>query len=197
MGYRFDNTPPPKPDDVKVPRFEVYNGEIMQWSFPCYYLEVEKPIDWHDFKMHDHLGWPEPRKPGHICQALPDYEPHLSPAAVWRYVDMNKAIKIHLIKESYESSGNISFDKTDRNGDSVEELSKISSKVTIRPYPDDWIVDISFKPSLTQFADKPKEFLFNTYLNGIYEINNTKTSRRDLLLRGKLVVLPGGYTTGG
>lgn len=183
MGYRFNDRPPRKPED-KLPIFDMFNNEMRTWSIPCFYLNVEKPIDWHDYKMHDHLGWPNPTKPGHICQALPDYEPwKLSPAAVWNYIDMNQAVKIHLksMQDGPYESVVIAFDPFDEQGNAIDS-SDIAKSGTIRT-SEDWIVDLSFVPTLDSFAGKPKEFLFNSYLVG--------PQRKDLLVRAKLVVLPG------
>ncbi len=184
MGYRFEDIKPPLPEEL-LPVFDMYNNEIRTWSIPCFYLDVEKPIDWHDFKMHDYLGWPNPDKPGEICQALPDYNKSFSPASVWKYVDMDKAIPIHLLSdyEGYSANDAISivFDTEDREGNTIS-TTNIAKSGTIRT-TEDWIVDIEFNPTLPQFAGDSKEFIFNVYLN--------KTSRKDLLLRGKLVVKPG------
>ena len=189
MGYRTLDIPPVKPDEM-LPVFEVYNGAPMKWSFPCFYFEVEQPIDWHDYHMHDHLGWPDPHHPGHACQALPDYYGlSFSPASVWNYLDMHKAKKIHLLSdyEGYSSTGSVVFDTVDGKGDSVT-LTGLSATLAIRPAPEDWIVDITFNPAIAAFADKPKEFLFNSYIKS--------GSRIDLFLRGRLAVLPGPASSG-
>jgi len=201
MGYRYEQTPPPKPENF-LPVFDMYNNERRTWSIPCFYLEVEKPIDWHDYHLHDHLGWPDPHYPGHACQALPDYGPYaFSPGSVWNYVDMNKAIKIHLLSEyegyqaTYGSNDRlpvlIVFDEKDEQGNTID-TSDINVNGWIRA-DEDWIVDIEFDPTLDHFAGKPKEFLFNVYLQQ-YEETTTdqwELTRKDLLLRGKLVILPG------
>ena len=188
MGYRFEHKPPVKPDDT-LPVFEVYNGAPMTWSFPCFYFEVEKPLDWHDYKLHDHIGWPNPDSFDQICQAVPDYYEPFSPNAVWKYFDMDKAIKIHLLSdyENYQPAGSVVFDTVDRNGDTID-LTGVSAQLSIRQAPEDWIVDIEFDPSIAAFADKPKEFLFNSYVKS--------GDRIDLFLRGKLAVLPGPASSG-
>ena len=183
MAYRLDDIPPKKPEDF-LPILDMYNYEKRVWSIPCFYLDVEKPIDWHDYHMHDHIGWPDPHYPGHACQALPDYGSYtFSPGSVWQYVDMSKAIKIDLTSE-YEGylGASIVFDTVDEQGNTVN-TSNIVTSATIRD-DEPWIVDLSFAPSIQHFAGKPKEFLFNSYLDG-------GLNRKDLLLRGKLIVLPG------
>jgi hypothetical protein len=183
MAYRTLDRPPAKPEDF-LPVFDMHNHEIRTWSIPCFYFNVEKPIDWHDYHMHDHLGWPDPHHPGHACQALPDYGPYaFSPGSVWNYVDMNKAIPIDLTSE-YEgyTGATIALDTVDEDGNTVD-VSNIVVNAEIRD-TEPWIVDLIFKPNITSFAGKPKEYLFNSYLN-------MGNDRKDLLLRGKLVILPG------
>lgn len=189
MGYRTCDRPPAKPEDF-LPVFDMHNNEVRTWTIPCFYFDQEKPIDWHDYKMHDYLGWPNPNKPGHICQELPDYGSNtFSPWSVWTYIDMNKAIPIHLLSdyENYVRGCTIAFDPYDENGDEVD-TSDITAAAAVRS-AQDWLVDIRIEPQIDHFAGKPKEYLFNVYLN-----ENPETSehpRKDLLVRGKLVVLPG------
>lgn len=196
MAYRLENTPPPKPEEF-LPVFDVYNNEIVAWSIPCFYFDQEQPIDWHDYRMHDYLGWPDPHHPGHACQALPDYgSDTFSPASVWTYIDMNKAIPIRF-KSEYETYNTVSgteyvyefdvaFDHTDEDGNTVDTTG-ITATAAARS-SEDWIVDINFNVAIPQFAGKPKEFLFNVYTN-LKEGSNV--FKKSLLLRGKLVVLPG------
>ena len=186
MAYRLDNTPPPKPEDF-LPVFDMHNNEKIVWSIPCFYFDQEQPIDWHDYRMHDYLGWPDPHHPGHACQALPDYgSDSFSPASVWTYIDMNKAIPIHLTssEEAYSSTGVFVFDTKDEDGNNIDLTGLGTPMVTVRS-DEDWIVDIVFNPQITQFSGKPKEYLFNVYLQ------TNDNARKDLLVRGKLVVLPG------
>ena len=193
MGYRFDSAPPPKPDNL-VPSFHVYNGSTASWSFPCYYLEVEPPIDWHDYRIHDFHGWPNPSHPDHICQMLPGCGYPLSPASVWRYIDMSKAIPIHLTSEyeGYDNLGSVVFDQYNGEGEAID-LTGVAADICIRPEPDDWIVDLFFDLSLPPFADKPKEFNFNSYfkMTADHESGIYHNDHFDVFLRGKLVVLPG------
>lgn len=189
MGYRTLDIPPAKPEDF-LPVFDMYNNEVRTWTIPCFYFDQEKPIDWHDYRMHDYLGWPDPHKPGHACQALPDYGPYsFSPGSIWTYIDMNKAIPIHLLSdyENYEEQGVIAFDLYDEKGNEID-TSDITASVSIRE-SEDWLVDIMINPQIDHFAGKPKEYLFNVYLNEDPEAS--EHPRKDLLVRGKLVVLPG------
>lgn len=185
MGYRFCD---PKPIDLTdmFPVLDVTNYEIKCWSIPCFYLDIEKPVDWHDPKMHDHIGWPRPDMPDHICQR--PWE--LTPDILWEYIDMNKAKKIHLMSE-YELAGAgdayavFKFDEVDAEGNAID-VSGIDVETYIRD-PEDWIIDIIFKPQLPLFADKPKEFMFNLFYEREGELG---VLTKDLVMRGKLVVFP-------
>ena len=186
MGYRFDNRPPLKPDDL-CPVFDAYNGAQMVWSFPCFYFEVEQPIDWHDHKSHDHFGWPYPRHPDQICQGVPSLGVP-SPNTLWEYVDMDKAKKIHLLSEYEDYSGaSIVFDTVDEHGNEID-LTGVNADILIRNIPEDWVIDIIFAPTIDDFAGKPKEFMFNTYLQ--------MGELQEIFFRGKLLVLPGPALNG-
>lgn len=196
MGYRCNIPPKPDPDDL-LPVFDVTNREIVKWSIPCFYLDVEKPIDWHDPKCHDHHGWPRPGMPDHVCQS--PWEHHgkaLSPYSFWQYVDMDKAVKIHFRSE-YEQyvSLFLVFDEYDEEGAKID-TSDIQTLVRIRD-EEDWIIDVTFYPKLAHFAGKPKEFIFNLYATTQptevwqHTDDDIKYLATDLVVRGKLVVLPG------
>lgn len=187
MGYRFDKPPMPDPEDL-LPVFDMFNNEIRTWSIPCFYLDVEKPIDWHDPKCHDHWGWPRPDMPDHTCQA--PWEHHrkaLAPEAFWQYINMDYAVKIHLLSEYEGYTGTVlEFDPVDEDGEAID-TSSIAHTIDIRQ-DEDWIVDITFKPTLDHFAGKPQTFIFNAYAT---EAADGTLLRKDLLVRGRLVVLPG------
>ena len=187
MGYRYDKMIPPKPESMPV--LEAYNGAETMWSFPCFYLNTEYPIDWHDYKLHDFLGWPDPRHPGHICQAVPDYGHSFSPASVWKYVDMDKAVKIHLLSEdeAYNATGSVVFDTVDEKGNEID-TEGLSATLTVRPEPEDWIIDITFNPSAPDFAGKPKDYFFNAYVQSDTGV--------EIFLRGILRLLPGPSSSG-
>lgn len=185
MGYRHKTPPMPDPESM-LPVFDMFNHESRTWSIPCFYLDVEKPIDWHDPKCHDHHGWPRPDMPDWVCNAPWEFHTGaLSPDSFWQYVNMDNAVKIHLTSE-YEgyTDFDVVFDPYDSDGEEVD-TSSIKTGIWVRQ-DEDWIVDILFKPALPHFADKPKEFIFNAYA-----ATGDDPARKDLIVRGKLVVLPG------
>ena len=196
MGYRLNDIRPPKPDSDH-PIFDVTNNTIAIWSLPCFYIDVEKPVDWHDPKLHDHLGWPRPDMPDHVCQQPWEFIKSLSPDAKWRYIDMNRTKKIHFLSE-YELDDaewvepSIVFDTVDEDGNAID-TSDIETYCWIRE-PEDWIIDLSFNPKLDGFAGKPKDYLFNAYISryssGLAPEDPNLISK-DLLVRGRLLVFPG------
>lgn len=172
MGYRKPDIPMPMPDDF-LPVFSVHNGEDATFSIPCFYLEIEPPEEWHDYHLHDHIGWPNPTHPDHICQRLEDFghwhdcygQPmfhHANPCLnhVFEYVDMDKATPIHWRSE-FETLDNpvtmfdriayVTFDQADEedNIDSGKYVSycgeyRIVHAAGIRNAPDDHIIDVLF-----------------------------------------------------
>lgn len=141
MPYRTMKKPPLKPE-AKLPVFSMHNGTDAVFSVPCFYLEIEPPEFWHDYHLHDHIGWPSHNHPDHICQRLPGnvcpvprllhpgqvpphplmpHGPH--PHWVYEYVDMNKAEPIHWysdderytdeIEGGYTPVAYVTFDQAD------------------------------------------------------------------------------------
>lgn len=89
MGYRFNDTPP-NPEDHLM-KLHVRNGATLRAAFGCYYLNT------HDRKFHDHIGWPYPGHPDHICQI---------PYDIPFYGDKSKTMEldeIHLTAEGYNN----------------------------------------------------------------------------------------------
>lgn len=188
MAYRFDNTPPPKPE-LLVPKIDVRNGGTTIVAFPCFYLEMEKPVDWHDHHVHDHIGWPSPNHPDHICQKLPDYTKPPYFNGVYGYVDMDKVTPIHLIEEGY-TQAILRMDSMD----TAEKVS--SSSVNHRAYiseDEDWVVKIEFNPMLAEFKDKPIDFLFSLFVYSPESMDGSSTTigTYDEVVRAMLTVLPG------
>lgn len=191
MGYRFCDTHKPDPANM-VPLFEVTNNTIGIWSLPCFYFNVDKPIDWHDPKFHDHIGWPEPRHIDNICQMPWEIFRPIEPDTKYHYIDMDKAIKIHLLSD-YETDGAVSvdisivFDAVDESGETID-TSDIVTECWISE-SEDWVINLGFQPTLSSFAGKPKEFMFNAYITRMSELNTPLS--KDLIVRGKLLVFPG------
>ena len=100
--------------------------------------------------------------------------------------DESDVLKLVPPAECIEYCTRLGFDSKNAEAvfyyDGTVSTSNIDKSGTIRT-TEDWIVDIKFNPTLPQFAGDSKEFIFNVYLD--------RTSRKDLLLRGKLVVKPG------
>jgi len=204
MGYRTMDPPmPPEPDDV-LPVFDLTNGEKKIWSIPCFYFNIEKPLDYHDYHEHDHRGWPGPDKPDMSCQNPQWWKDYPFVSNIYNYIDMSEAVKIHLLSE-YEGYVNqleynhqyylpvsIEFDTVDRDGNPVSTAG-IEANGYIRNAPEDHIIDLDFGVNISKFVGDPKEFIFNAYLIRYVQIGGGEPSIDDktLITRGKLVVLPG------
>ena len=200
MGYRFEDIKPPKPDE-NLPIFDVVNNEVRMWSLPCFYLDVEKPIDWHDRDFHNHIGWPQPTRPDASCQRN-----QFLPPPIFEYIDMDKAIPIHFFGQyegyvdeygiyyNYNNAFQLVWDAYDESGEAITPPNVVT-EVKIREIPDDHIIDITFKPAIDQFAGEPKSFKFNLYISKWaptdFDPSGFELMRKDLIVRGRLVVLPG------
>jgi len=77
MAYRIIERPKPKREDfsnfqdvTSLSRFTITNGAISDVGVPCWYWIPQKHVRAfpHDRPLHDHLGWPTPTHPDHICQ---------------------------------------------------------------------------------------------------------------------------------
>lgn len=186
MGYRRNIPEPPDPDDM-LPVFEVANATTEVWSIPCYYLNIERPLDYHDAHLHDHIGWPGPGHPDHSCQRPWEYADGIALDTVYHYIDMEHAIPIHFMSDYETDNGqrqyqvNVQFD---------ESNPQVDWTATIRNQPDDWIIDIAFNPtfSFEDLEDGPVELKFGVTLSGSRGV--TGLTSDSLLFRGKLVVLP-------
>lgn len=218
MGYRKPDIPMPKPDDF-LPVFSIHNGEDAVFSIPCFYLEIEPPEEWHDYHFHDHIGWPGPRHPDHVCQRLESYghwhecrptyhHPWPCLNHVFEYVDMDKATPIHFRSE-YESGDEVrrayvTFDQADKedsfgNGEYISRLGTydVIHSCTIREEPEDHIIDIHFSVDGPAFSDKPRRIHFTLFT--ALDPNESPTGDADLagrlhsrevVLRGWLEILP-------
>lgn len=189
MAYRYEKHPPVKPE-LLVPRFEVRNGASTSIAFPCFYFEIDKPVDWHDHHYHDYIGWPAPSHPDHICQMVPDYSLWRDPAKVFNYVDMNKAVPIDLIAEGYDGALAY-FDDNDTTGKYTSD----SLVTTVEIDQDEpWVVRIYVRPMLPEFPDKPIEFPFSLLVHAQAAVIDGRSyyETYDEVARARIVVLPGG-----
>jgi len=92
-------------------------GTTAKFSIPCWYRMVGWPIQVHGHNrdFHDWLGWPTPDHPDHSCQEW-DYDhsccrhghAHCEPKRCHDYIDMCKLYPIHLKKEGYVVSCDVS-----------------------------------------------------------------------------------------
>lgn len=123
MGYRIQEKKHPEPrrdvQNTSSPSTVfIQNGTRFHYAIPCWYLIAEEPVrsHYHSREHHDHVGWPSPSHPDHICQ---DYEfAHSCHAHEVKgyhhdrcrhYLDMQRLSPIHLLKEGYTDI-DIAFD---------------------------------------------------------------------------------------
>lgn len=162
MGYRFDDNPP-KPED-HLHRFPIRNGATARIAFACYYLQGHNP------KMHDHIGWPNPDSPDHICQIQSNFKLYGLNEKTIDFQD------IHLIDEGYTDAA-IKFDDQD-NAQYVDASAWIDPN-------DDNIVRIKVDTNFPVFEDKPIDMRFTVF------VRNDYTDTTDAVCHGMLTVLPG------
>lgn len=179
MGYRRNNTPPPKPEN-HLKRFEVRNGAIIDLAFPCFYVDV-LPV--HDSHYHDHIGWPDPHTPGVACQKLPHIPGQYFPGE-FEYFDMEHPHPIELTGdyEGYDSAA-IVFDKAEEGLTATAWLDEDEKNV----------VRVRVHAALDYFEDKPKDFRFTLFIHApqrIYD-GEEEQERIDQVFRGVITVLPG------
>lgn len=186
MGYRIKERPlPPKPKrstDATITPSEHYitNGTKKVFAFPCFYQEVTPPVHahLHDKHWHDHIGWPSPNHPDHICQvgAPMPYDAkfaakhHLAPFDF--YLDPKNLVPIHFREEGYTS-----FLDAWREDTHPTMTIALDEK-------DDWIVKASVTASMNDAIEEPQEYHFSIF--GVTSDNE----RKDLIVLGKMIVLP-------
>lgn len=190
MGYRIkEHKPKPPRRDVQGTTSPstvfVQNGTTFEYAIPCWYLIAEEPVraHCHSRQHHDHVGWPSPTKPDHICQ---DWElahschahdsGHHHHDHCHRYLDMEKLKPIHLSDEGYESV-DVAFD------DAPDGL-------TATGYIDedrDWVVRVTIDAMVADAIDKRIEIPYTVFVSG----KVMEHYRRDAVSRGTMVILPG------
>ena len=194
MSYRLDDEPKHhKPelrtvqDTVTLSTVFVQNGTIFEVACPCWYLEVERPrrAHCHDRKYHDHVGWPSPRHPDHVCQSWDFAHSCCSHDAhkhhcdhCHMYLDMGRLIPIHLKDEGY-TTVRVAMD------DAPEGL-KVSGRIDSR---DDWIIRLTIEAKVASAIKEKKKCRFTVFIDGKFEDRNVT----DVIATGKIVVLPGPY----
>lgn len=165
MSYRYNNVPP-KPENM-LPKFDIRNGAIMRLAFGCYYLAL------HDRDRHNHIGWPSPNHPDHICQigrTKFSIRHHCS-----RYTLVGD--EVDLISEGYDTVA-IKFD----DPDIAAHLEVLEAYIDEdNPY----LIRLKIHADLDFFEDKPKETRFTLF------IENNVEQMIDAVCHGFITILPG------
>lgn len=193
MSYRIKERPKPKPrrtfNDSSTPsKIFIQNGTKEYIAVPCWYVEVTPPkkAHCHSRQHHDHVGWPSPNHPDHICQAWDlahsccsfDRHKHHCDHCM-HYLDMDRMHPIHLTEEGYKTITPVLL-----NAPSGLEMSgSIDDK-------SDWIVRLlvtaNCKDAITEIAKAEYSVFASGVLKGGREVT-------DVVARGILEVLPGPY----
>lgn len=187
MGYRINSKPPrPKRRDVQATttpgHIYLHNGETAVFAFPCLYYEMAKPqpAHCHSRMHHDHIGWPSPSHPDHVCQEWDFAHSCCRPAAdlighgmmrCKEYMDMSKVSPIHLKAEGYKN-----FEmRTDawKKGAEVPDIQTACALDT----DDDWIIRATITAKITGLYD-PAEYRYTIAADG------------DIVTIGHLTILP-------
>lgn len=185
MGYRIGE-PRPRPrrrdvQDTATPmKIYVQNWCTARIAIPCWYEEVVRPVPahLHDRAMHDHVGWPSPNYPDHVCQDS-DFasEEHRHRLAV--AYDAGHVHPIHLTQEGY-TEVSVHVGATDAG--SIDVSGSIDDR-------DDWVVRLNIQPRLKR-TEEPVEVDLTAY------VSNQTEHRTDLVCLATLVVLPALGTIG-
>lgn len=190
MSYRITEHPKPEPrrtveDMATASTIFVQNGTKFEYAIPCWYIIVDPPqkAHHHNRAHHDHVGWPSPNHPDHICQSwdfahsccsYDNNKHHCNHCH--RYLDMDNVRPIHLTKEGY-SNIKTAIEPT------AQGLSVSGSIDSKR----DWIIRISINAHLTSAVKEKQEFDYAIFANGTVGGKDCT----DAVARGKIVVLPG------
>lgn len=190
MGYRtFEHKPKPKrrtmQKTVTPHRVYMQNGTTAIMAIPCFYQIAHEPIRMkpHNRPMHDHMGWPDPRRRDRSCQLYEPYEAGYPPEPehtrmggrppVRKLLDAKRLIPIHLSSD-YEGYTKFKvYIEQPAGPEGIWAEAKISED-------QDWVVLVRFGSEL-----KPSET--RTFKFSVYAISERNW---DLLAMGELVVLP-------
>lgn len=193
MSYRIKEKPKPKPrrtmENLSTPsKIYIQNGTYEYVAIPCWYVEVTPPLKAHPHcrQHHDHIGWPSPRHPDHICQAWDfahsccsfDRHKHRCDRCD-KFIDMDRMIPIHLAKEGYDTVS-VAF-KDAPEGLSAEGY--IDEK-------HDWIVRIKVSAECDSAIDEPVEVRYVVFASGTFEGGREVN---DVVSRGIVKIIPGPY----
>lgn len=209
MSYRINEPKPPAPrrtmEKMTTPSdLFITLGTTVNLAIPCWYIETRKPrpAKPHCRTWHDHIGWPSPTHPDHICQAY-DFadscEHHGMKGHPSRHVfnrgycdqliDARKLIPVHLLKEGYtKAEVKIEYMEGD-------DRVKLTGSAVIDS-TDDWIVRINLD-SMPNASERGKPFkkaffrvsVFASGDNILTEKHPVK-NKRDLVCQVKVCVNP-------
>lgn len=197
MGYRITNKehhhhkPQRNVIDAST-SMKVYaqNGVKTRIAIPCWYVEVLPPkrAHFHDRCHHDHIGWPSPSHPDHICQhsdfahahshhhcGYEAYDEHHR-GRHQKFLDPDLLVPIHFLSESegYSKTPKVYFGDNKPAG--------ISATATIDEN-EDWIIRVTFDIKTPAAATEEIEVPFSVFAEN--------AEKRDIVTIGTLVVLPG------
>lgn len=203
MAYRKLEKPKPRPkrtlQETATPStIYIKNGATMKYSIPCWYLIAEPPVRAHHHSRphHDHVGWPSPTHPDHICQAWDFAHACCSFDSKKRkcdkckhFLDMGLLAPIHLTKEGYQyPKMNVAplFDLEE--GKTAKDLIKVSGNIRSDK---DWIVDVTLHAFIEKDDDshltQRHEFMYTLFMKSPTDLGGGY----DVLSEGKIIVLPG------
>lgn len=187
MGYRIGEPKPREPrrdvqDAASPSTVFVQNGTTFEYAIPCWYLIADEPVrsHCHNRQHHDHVGWPSPTYPDHICQdwefahschahdAKGHHHDHCE-----HYLDMEKLAPIHLSKEGY-SNIEVAFDGAP---------SGLTATGTIDS-DRDWVVRITIKSRVPSAVKERIDVPYAVFASA-------GQTRKDAVSRGVVAILPG------
>lgn len=195
MSYRIKEKPKPKPrrtmENLSTPtKVFIQNGTTEYIAIPCWYVEVMPPIKAHPHcrPHHDHVGWPSPRHPDHICQAWDlahsccSFNRHKHKCDhCHRFIDMDRMHPIHMRKEGYNKIS-IAF-KNAPSGLTAE--GHIDEK-------SDWIARIKLSAKCQSAIDEEVEVKYVVFASGVLKGGRETT---DVISRGIVKIMPGPYAS--
>ena len=192
MSYRIGERKPHGPvrtmQGTATPaRWFVQNGTVLHMAVPCWYKVIEPPVPAHPHcrPWHDHVGWPSPRHPDHVCQRW-DFahsccsfdEKKRECDHCHMYLDMSRLLPIRLRREGY-TGAEVALDNPP---------SGLSASASIDA-DKDWIVRIDVSAKSEEAVKERVEIPFTVFATG------TVLGREacDVVSRGTLIVLPGPF----
>lgn len=192
MGYRIGEHKHQEPrrtlDDVTTPsNIFIINGEISRLAIPCWYFVIDPPkrAHHHNRMHHDHIGWPSPNHPDHICQSW-DFassccshdsnKHHCDHCSM--FIDLSKLAPVHLLSEGYTHAV-IEFD---------EDIDGLIADCDIDNH-DDWIIRININAKCKDAIKEKIKIRYTIFVGNEDELN-------DVAATGFLTILPGPYTQG-